>query len=71
MCMLGQVAESMGASKHGIVMLGHTVRFCIQGVARVTQQVHDADMCHVYLPKLEILLLLIKEGSEIHGGHRR
>ena len=32
------------------------------------QQVHDADMHHVYLPKLEILLLLVKEGGEIHGG---
>ena len=70
MCMLGQVAESTGTSKHGIVMLSHTVRFCVQGVARVTQQVHDADMRHIYLLKLEILLLIVKEGGEIHGGHR-
>ena len=47
------------------------MRFCVQGVARVTQQVHDADMRYIYLPKLEILLLLIKEGGEIHGGHLR
>ena len=70
MCMLGQVAESTGTSKHGIVVLGHTVQFCVQGVARVTQQVHDAGMHHVYLPKLEILLLLVKEGGKIHGGHQ-
>ena len=71
MCMLGQVAESMGANKHGIVVLGHTVQFCIQGVAGVTQQVHDAGMHHIYLPKLEIFLLVIKEGGKIYGGHRR
>ena len=65
-----QVAESMGMSKHGIVVLGHTVWFCIQGVAGVTQQVHDAGMRHVYLPKLEIFLLVIKEGGKIYGGHR-
>ena len=53
MCMLGQVTESTGANKHGVVVFGHTVRFCIQGVAGVTQQVHDAGMRHVYLPKLE------------------
>ena len=67
----GQVAESMGANKHGIVVLSHTMWFCIQGVARVTQQVHDADMRHIYLPKLEIFLLVIQEGGDIHRGHRR
>ena len=69
MCTLWQVAESMGANKHGVVVLGHTVRSCIQGVARVTQQVNDAGMNHVYLSKLEIFLLLIKEGGGIYGGH--
>ena len=66
----GQVAESMGANKHGVVVLGHTMWFCIQGVSRVTQQVHDADMRHIYLLKLEIFLLLMKKGGDIHGGHR-
>ena len=66
-----QAAKSRVANKHGVVVLGHTMRFCIQGVARVTQQVHDADMHHIYLPKLDIFLLLVKEGSEIYGGHRR
>ena len=61
----------MGANKHGVVVLGHTMRFCVQGVARVTQQVHDADMRYIYLPKPEIFLLLIKEGSDVHGGHQR
>ena len=70
MCSLGQVAKSMGANKHGVVVLGHTVRFCVQGVARVAQQVHDAGMRHVYLPKLEIFFFIVKEGSEIYGGHR-
>ena len=69
--MFGQVAESTGANKHGVIVLSHTMWFCVQGVARVTQQVHDADMHHIYLPKLEILLLIIKEGGDIHGGHRR
>ena len=68
--MFGQVAEIMGANKHGVVVFGHTMRFCVQGVARVTQQVHDADMRHIYLPKLEIFLLVVKEGGKIHGGHR-
>ena len=71
MSTFGQVAESTGANKHGVVVLGHTMRFCVQGVARVTQQVHDADMRHIYLPKLEIFLLIVKEGGDIHGGHRR
>ena len=71
MSTLGQVAESTGANKHGVVVLSHTVWFCVQGVARVTQQVHDADMCHIYLPKLEIFLLLVKEGGKIYGGHWR
>ena len=70
-CTLGQVAESTGANKHGVIVLSHTVWFCIQGVAGVTQQVHDAGMHHVYLPKLEIFLLIVKEGGEIHGGHWR
>ena len=70
MCMLKQVTKSTGANKHGVVVLGHTVWFYVQGVAGVTQQVHDAGMHHVYLQKLEIFLLIIKEGSEIHGGHR-
>ena len=71
MSTFGQVAESRGANKHGVIVLGHTMRFCVQGVARVTQQVHDADMRHIYLPKLDIFLLLIKEGGDIHRGHRR
>ena len=71
MSTFGQVAESTGANKHGVVVLGHTMRFCVQGVARVTQQVHDADMHYIYLPKPEIFLLLVKEGGDIHGGHRR
>ena len=54
MSTFGQVAKSTGTNKHGIVVLGHTMRFCIQGVARVTQQVHDADMHYIYLPKPEI-----------------
>ena len=41
------------ANKHGIVVLRHAMRFCVQWVARVTQQVHDAD---IYLPKFEILM---------------
>ena len=61
----------MGTNKHGVVVLGHTMRFCIQGVARVTQQVHDADMRYIYLLELEIFLLIVKEGGDIHGGHRR
>ena len=65
----GQVAESTGTNKHGIVVLGHTMWFCIQGVARVTQQVHDADMRYIYLPKPEIFLLLVKEGGNVHRGH--
>ena len=69
--MFGQVAKSTGANKHGIIVLGHTMQFCVQGVARVIQQVHDADMHHIYLPKLEIFLLVIKEGGDIHGGHWR
>ena len=28
-------------------------------------------MHKIYLPKLEIFLLIVKEGGDIHGGHRR
>ena len=68
--MFGQVTKSTGANKHGIVVLSNTMRFCKQGVARVTQQVDDADMHYIYLPQLEIFLLVIEKGGDIHGGHR-
>ena len=28
-------------------------------------------MCYIYLPKPEIFLLVVKEGGDVHGGHRR
>ena len=55
----------MGASCHGIEVLSHAMRLGVQRVARVTQQVHGANVRHIHLLWLKIFFLVSEEGGEI------
>ena len=68
MCLTGQLAYSTGASCHGVKVLGHAMRLGIQRVARVAQQIHDANMQHVHLLWLKIFFFVSEEGGEINSG---
>ena len=46
------------------------MRFGIQRVAGVTQQIHDTGVHHVHLFWLKVFLLVIEEGGEVDGWHR-
>ena len=52
-------------------MLDHTVRFGVQRVAGVAQQIHDAGVHHIHLFWLKVFLFIVEEGGEVDGWHWR
>ena len=68
---IGQLAYRTGAKHHGVEMFGHALRFSVQRIAWVAQQVQDSGMSSTDLLQLQVLFFVSEEGVNVDGWQWR